>query len=407
LSETTTPQTAGLSLEAEQAAAADLQKAGAFAEAAVAYERLAARVLSVNIALNLGSCLSESGRFDEAERWLLLAGRHSPAQPEVHRLLGNLYAETDRLDAAELEYRTALAFQADHAPTRLALAGLLLTQGRYAEGWPLMEARVALNPEVVPPINVAFPEWKGGSLDGKSILVWYEQGLGDQIQFTRFAQVLKARGAAHVALGCRPPLVDLLATAPGVDEIVPTPRGETVSVRRYDFWSRYFSLPGALGVTVETLPARPYLSAPADRRGKRPGFKGGVGLAWRASPTGFNARNKNVPDELARRLLDLGARSLHPEDTGVADFADTAAIVEELDLVISIDTSVAHLAGAMGKPCWTMLPRLHCDWRWLRGRADSPWYPTMRLYRQQSPFDWEPVIDRVARDLKARLAAGK
>src|SRR6185437_814188 len=107
-------------------------------------------------------------------------------------------------------------------------------------------------------------------------------------------------------------------------------------------------------------------------------------------------------DDLAQRLLDLGARSLHPEDTGVADFADTAAIVEQLDLVISIDTSVAHLAGAMGKPCWTLIPRLHADWRWLRDRDDSPWYPTMRLYRQAAPLDWAPVIDRIEQDLETR-----
>jgi hypothetical protein len=258
---------------------------------------------------------------------------------------------------------------------------------------------------VVPPIQVSFPEWLGEPLAGRSILVWYEQGLGDQIQFARFAQSLKARGAGHVALGCRPPLVELLRTASGVDEIVPVPRGAAVSIRRYDLWTRYLSLPGRLGITLEALPSAPYLQAPADRRarwGGGKGERGGVGLAWRASPTGFNARNKNVPDPLAQRLLDLGARSLHPEDTGVTDFADTAAIVEGLDLVISIDTSVAHLAGAMGKPCWTLIPRLHADWRWLRERSDSPWYPTMRLYRQATAGDWAPVIERIVQDLDAR-----
>jgi hypothetical protein len=159
-------------------------------------------------------------------------------------------------------------------------------------------------------------------------------------------------------------------------------------------------VPGHLAVTPESLPNRPYLSAPADRRARWKGFEG-VGLAWRASPTGFNARNKNVPDALAQRLIALGARSLHPEDTGVADFADTAAIVEQLDLVISIDTSVAHLAGALGKPCWTLIPRLHADWRWLRERTDSPWYPTMRLYRQTEPLDWAAVIGRIETDLEA------
>ena len=106
-----------------------------------------------------------------------------------------------------------------------------------------------------------------------------------------------------------------------------------------------------------------------------------------------------MPDELARRLLDRGAVSLHPEDSGARDFADTAAIIERLDLVISIDTSVAHLAGAMGKPVWTLLPYVHCDWRWLRGRTDSPWYPTMKLYRQARPRDWTDTLAQVLRVL--------
>lgn len=394
---------AGAPAEDDLTLAARLQGEWAFAEAAEVYRRVAATALTVNVAVNLGVCLFETGAFDEAEQWLLLAARHKPALVELRRLLGNLFAETDRVDHAELEYRTALAFEPENLPTKLALSGLLLSVGRYAEGWPLMEVRAALNPDVVPPVKVSFPEWRGQPLQGKSILVWYEQGLGDQIQFARFAQGLKARGAAHVALGCRPPLVELLKTAIGVDEVISAPRGENVQIKRYDFWSRYFSLPGPLGVTLETLPTQPYLSAPADRRGKWPGFEGKVGFVWRSSPTGFNARNKNVPDSLAQRILDLGAVSLHPEDTGVADFADTAAIIEQLDMVISIDTSVAHLAGALGKPCWTLLPRLHCDWRWLRERSDSPWYPTMRLYRQAKAYDWTTVIDHLARDLKARL----
>ncbi|MFC3068709.1 tetratricopeptide repeat protein [Phenylobacterium soli] len=398
MSETTSSET-----EDALRAAMRLQEAGDYAGAIAAYRRMAEQALTVNIACNLGVCLSESGQFEEAEHWLMLAARHRPDLAELRRLLANLYTETDRLELAELEYRTALAFQPDNGSAKLGLGGLLLTVGRYAEGWPLLEARVGLNPEVVPPVKVSFPEWTGEPLAGKSVLVWYEQGLGDQIQFARFAQSLKARGAAHVALGCRPPLVSLLEMAAGVDEVIPVPRGGSISVKRYDFWTRYFSLPGRLGVTLQTLPTGPYISAPPDRRGKWPGFEGKVGFVWRSSPTGFNARNKNIPDDLAQRILDLGAVSLHPEDTGVADFADTAAIMEQLDLVISIDTSVAHLAGAMGKPCWTLIPRLHCDWRWMRDRADSPWYPTMRLYRQARPNEWGPVVERVERDLAARL----
>ncbi|HEV2533458.1 tetratricopeptide repeat-containing glycosyltransferase family protein [Phenylobacterium sp.] len=388
-------------LDAAFAEAARLQQQGDFAQAAEAYGRLAAKALTVNIAVNLGLCLTECGRFSEAEPWLTLAASHRPQAIEIRRLLGVLYSEMGDVERAEQQYRAGLQVAPDDGPLRLALAGLLLSVGRYREGWPLLEARVALHPDVVPPIDVGFPEWRGEDLAGRAILVWYEQGLGDQIQFARFAQGLKAAGAGHVALGCRPALAALLATAPGVDEVVPVARGETVAIRDYDVWSRYFSLAGHLGVTLETVPGAPYLSAAAGRRERWRGFEG-VGLVWRASPTGFNARNKNVPDDLARRLLDRGALSLHPEDTGAADFADTAAMVEQLDLVISIDTSVAHLAGAMGKPCWTLIPRLHADWRWLRDRDDSPWYPSMRLYRQAEPGDWAPLIARLEQDLDAR-----
>ena len=387
-------------------AAAELQRAGAHAEAAAIYRRMAERVLTVNVATNLALCLSELGRFEEAERWLLIAARHRPENPELRRLLGVLYAEMGRVELAELEYRTSLLLKPDQAAAATVnLGALLLSTGRYAEGWPKFERRAEMNPDLVPPISVSFPEWQGQELAGKSILVWYEQGLGDQIQMCRFAKTLKARGAAHVALGCRPSLVDLLATTPGADEIVRVPQQEAVVIRRYDYWTHFFSLPGRLGITLSNLPGEPYLFAREDRRARWAGATGGAraGLAWRASPTGFNARNKALPEPLARRLLDLGVISLDPADTGVADFADTAAIIEQLDLVISVDTSVAHLAGAMGKPCWTLLPRIHCDWRWLRDRDDSPWYPSMRLYRQAAPGDWTPVIDQVVADLAARF----
>lgn len=387
------------SIDPALAEAAELQGSRAFAEAAEAYRRyMAKRPLTVGVAANLSLCLSELGRFEEAESWLLTAARQKPDNPELRRLLGNLYGEMGRLDHAELELRTSLLLKPDQVGAKVNLGALLLSRGRYAEGWPLLEFRGQLNPDLVPELNVSFPEWKGEPLAGKSILVWYEQGLGDQIQMCRFAKTLKARGAAHVALGCRPTLVDLMATTPGADEIIPVPRDAKIVIRRYDCWTRFFSLPGRLDVTLNDIPAEPYLSAPEAHRARWKGASG-VGLAWRASPTGFNGQNKSLPDEAAQRLLDLGVMSLDPADSGVADFADTAAIVEQLDLVISVDSSVAHLAGAMGKPCWTLLPRLHCDWRWGRSRADTPWYPAMRLYRQQTVGDWGPVIDQVIADL--------
>lgn len=376
----------------------ELQQAQRFAEAAAIYRELAQTRLTSNLACNLGACLGELGDWTGATHYLELAARHQPANVDFHRRLGAVYAEAGRTDRAEQAYRAALASRPDDPSVELALAGLYLSLGRYAEGWPLLAARIALNPDVVPPLNLGYPEWRGQPLGGKSVLVWVEQGFGDQIQMCRFVSGLKARGAARVTLGCRPALAHLFSTLAGADRIIPVAAGAGASVPPHDFWSRYFSLPGELGVTLDDLPAEPYLAAPADRL-ERWSHAKGVGLVWQASPTGFNAGNKGMPAEAAQRILDRGAMSLHPEDTGARDFADTAAIIARLDLVISIDTSVAHLAGAMGKPCWTLLPHVHTDWRWLRERTDSPWYPSLKLYRQTKPRDWSETVDQVLRDL--------
>jgi hypothetical protein len=382
-------------------AGARLQKAGRYGEAAEVYLRLARQVLTVNLAINLGLCLTEIGDRAGAEHYLGLAARQKPQDPVIRRLLGIAYGEAGRTDLAEQEFRAALAVKPGDAATELALGALCLSMGRYAEGWPLMAVRAALHPDVVPPVAVSFPEWRGESLDGKSILVWVEQGFGDQIQMARFATTLKACGAARVTLGSRPQLAALFAAIEGVDGVVPVAVRGTAAVGPHDHWTRYFSLAQHLAVTLETLPGAPYLAAPADRRARWAGAAKGarVGVVWEASPTGFNAANKGLPRALAQRLLDRGAISLQPQDTGAQDFADTAAIIESLDLVISIDTAVAHLAGAMGKPCWTLLPYVHCDWRWLRDRADTPWYPTMLLYRQACARDWTETVDQVLRNL--------
>jgi tetratricopeptide (TPR) repeat protein len=379
-----------------------LQHDRRFSEAVDVYLPLARRVLTVKLATNLGVALGELGEARQAIHYLKLAADHRPENAALTRMLGHAYGEAGEVALAEQAYLKVLAANPDDAPAQLALGGVYLSVGRYAEGWPLLGARAALNPDLVPPLPLPYPEWRGEPLAGKSILVWVEQGFGDKIQFARFAKTLKAQGARQVSLGCSPSLTHLFSTLSGVDTLIPIAVGASAAVARHDYWSRYFSLPEHLRITLETLPAEPYLSAPPDRRAAWADFRkdARVGLAWRASPTGFNGANKGLPDSLAQRLLDLGAVSLDPADTGAADFADTAAIVETLDLVISIDTSVAHLAGAMGKPCWTLLPAINCDWRWLRDRTDSPWYPTMRLYRQATPRDWTGTVERVIADLR-------
>jgi hypothetical protein len=173
-----------------------------------------------------------------------------------------------------------------------------------------------------------------------------------------------------------------------------------------DGWVMACSLAGRLGVTPETVPHAPYLRATSAWSKPLPaGFR--VGLMTSGNPAYSNDQNRSLPPTAVEALQALPAQviDLRPSETGAADFADTAALVAELDLVISVDTAVAHLAGAMGKPCWVLLPASGLDWRWMRGRGDSPWYPSASLYRQAEPDDWTPVLEAVAADLAALAGA--
>lgn len=382
-----------------------LQRQRRWLEAVAAYREVAQVQLTVNVAVNMSICLVELGLFDVAEHWGRIVAVHRADQPRERLRLGHIYRANRKMDLAELEYRTALALSPADAEAKVALAQLLLQLGRYLEAWPLLEARAELAPDKVPEMRASFPQWRGEPLDGKSILVVHEQGFGDQIQMARFVAPMKAAGARAVTLICRPQLAALFAAAPGVDAVVAAELNQPAPVQPHDYWTRYVSLPGLFGATLDNLPQPPYLAAPPERRDRWAGFQGKVGFAWQASATGVNAAAKALSPQDAEVLRNLGCVSLQPEETGAADFADTAAIVEQLDLVISIDTAVAHLAGALGKPCWTLLPRLNTDWRWLLDRSDSPWYPSLRLYRQEKPGDWSEVLAQVSQDLAAFRAA--
>ncbi|HEY8003127.1 MAG TPA: hypothetical protein VIE16_02810, partial [Phenylobacterium sp.] len=198
-----------------------LQQALRFAEAAELYRELARTRLTSNLACNLGACLAELGDWEGATHFLELAAQHRPQDADFRRRLAAVHGEVGRLELAEEQYRAALALAPGDKATELGLAALYLSAGRYAEGWPLFAARVALNPGMVPRVAASFPEWRGEPLGGKSILVWVEQGFGDQIQMSRCANSLKAAGASRVSLGCRPQLADLFATLAGADTIIP------------------------------------------------------------------------------------------------------------------------------------------------------------------------------------------
>jgi hypothetical protein len=317
--------------------------------------------------------------------------------------LAALHDETGRLAEAEEAYTAALEMIPRHtlwaAETRLALGYCRLAQGKYdAASWGLHETRhdcPRFRPKPRLPWLTA-PEWRGEDLQGKHLVILPEQGLGDEVQFARFAPWLQTLTGAEVTLVCSPPL-ERLFRGLGVrlrttDEFV----ADSFTQRTADAWVMNMSIPARAAVTLENLPRAPYLVPP------HRGTGAGVGIVTRGNSAHANDAARSLDPAAASQLRNLpGAVSLHPEDTEAWDLADTAAIIAGLDLVVTVDTSVAHLAGAMGKPVWVLLPDRWTDWRWMRDRADSPWYPSARLYRQPSPGDWGSVLEAVRRDLEA------
>lgn len=290
-------------------------------------------------------------------------------------------------------YRRCLELDPSLAIARHNLCIALLTAGELEEGFALYDLRFQVGRQPVPKPKLSFPEWAGEPLDGRSILIWPEQGAGDHIMFARFVPELARRGA-RVTLLVPPNLARLFSTLPA-SIVVAEGR---VDIPACDVWAMAGSLPGRLGVGLASLPSGPYLPGAPNGRG--------IGVMARGNPAHGADRDRSLPPHVAARLLALpGARSLHPDDTGARDFEATAGIVRGLDLVISVDTSVAHLAGAMHKPTWILLQAKDPDWRWMLGRSDSPWYPTARLFRQPAADDWEGVVAEVEAALTARPAS--
>ncbi len=373
--------------------------------------------------LNLGVLLANQKRFDEAEATYQQALALSPESPAGWSNLGVLYACMKREAEAAQCYRTAMELDPQYGKARFNLSYLLLRQGRFEEGWSCLEARdwyAALGS------RLEFPRWQGEALTGKSMLLCYEAGHGDVIQFCRYAAVLKAQGAASITLICHPALQTLLAQLESVDKVIAY--DQPIPTTGWDFWSPLLSIPYHCQTRLDTIPAQlPYLHAPAERIEKwaellsSAGLR--VGLVWKGSTQFENDADRSLPslDVLAPLgtvagvhfiSLQKGAgedEALHPPvglllthlGAQLTDFADTAAVISNLDLVICVDTAVAHLAGALGKPCWVMLPEYKPDWRWLTERTDSPWYPgVMRLFRQTVMGDWSPVVTELVAALE-------
>jgi Flp pilus assembly protein TadD len=400
-----------------------LAEDGAVDEAEACYRRaIALSSRHVSIRLNFGAFLARLKRFEAAEHVYLAAIDVEPAGAQAWSNLAALYAQMKRFDDAEACCRKSLSLDPRYDKARINLAYLCLRQGRFEEGLEHYESRgwQARLGE-----TAACPRWQGKSLAHQSILVGHEAGYGDAIQFSRYVSRLKRLGARRVTLTAPRPLIELFRSLEGVDAVLPL--GEPLADPRFDCWTSLMSLPFHFRTRLDSIPDRlQYLRADAaaiERWKQRlPAASLRIGLVWRGNPNFENDADRSIGDASALRVLagvpgarfislqkgasreELEAISeplalLHLGDE-VADFSDTAAIVAQLDLVISVDTAVAHLAGALGKPCWLLLPSHMTDWRWLSDRADSPWYPrVMRLFTQPADGDWSSVLASVRAEL--------
>lgn len=371
--------------------------------------------------LGLGLALRRAGRHDEAVTALQRVLKLEPGHVIALNNLGRAHRAAGRYEAAITAFDRALALQPDHVDSRWNRAVAKLLAGRLPEAWDDAEARWQL-PGLDPHPSYPRPVWQGEALAGKRLLLVPEQGLGDAIQFARYVPLLAGAGA-HVLLGTRPELAGLMASLPGVGQVLAP--GDALP--DFDCYLPLLSLPRVCATGLESIPAKvPYLVPPpaALRRWEAliPGGEGlAVGLAWAGNPNHVNDANRSMPIAALAPLRDVpgvrffslqvgpraaeaelwpGLNDLSPQ---LADFTETAAAVARLDLVITVDTAVAHLAGALARPAWLMLAH-EPDWRWLAGRTDSPWYPTARLFRQARFNDWASVAHDVAAAL-ATLAA--
>jgi tetratricopeptide (TPR) repeat protein len=407
--------------------------------------------------MNLGIALLKAGRLEEAEQCCLRAVECAPGSADAHYNLAGVLLERDRYDDADrafaealrlrtdfpeawvnrgighqlnerggeaiAAFRRAIALRPAFAEAHLNLAVGLLQEGAYHEGWQEYEWRFRTADGRNPRQYATITEWDGGSVAGKALLVYQEQGLGDFLQCVRFIPELASRGA-RVVVACQPSMHSLLASVPGIAQTVaPNDRVDGI-----DLVCPVFSLPRIFQITVETIPGKvPYLDAAADSidrwRRRLPCDPDAVqvGIAWTGNPGHSNNRRRSLPEEALGVLLDIpgvmfhslhtgaqdggGIPAMHRYDGQLEDLAEVAALMRALDLVITVDTSFVHLAGGLGVPVWLLL-NFGGDWRWMRGRSNSPWYPTLRIFRQPRPGAWPAVLAEVRSALQER-ASGK
>ena len=400
-------------------------EAGQIDEAIGVYRRgLEVDGTSAELHSYLGAAMVMSGRLDEAVEEGRRATAIAPGMSRAHLNLGAALFERGELARAIASYRQSIMLNPTYAHARHTLGVAMLLAGDFEHGWSEYESRLDVNPARTPRRAFPMPFWDGSPLAGRTIVLHAEQGLGDTIQFVRYARLVAERGG-KVIIGCQEPLKRLLQNSPAFSQFPILARGETLP--SFDLHCPLMSLPFLFGTKLETIPGGvPYLQASPDdtRRWSEkiaarsaPGVRK-FGLVWAGSKKHKNDRNRSIAPAALTPLAQvtnaqffslqkgdnpLGATApaglvLVDMTADLSDLAEAAAMIANLDLVITVDTAIAHLAGAMGKPTWLLLSFVP-DWRWLLDRDDSPWYPSVRLFRQPAPGDWATVIARVVEAL--------
>jgi Flp pilus assembly protein TadD len=375
---------------------------------------------------NLAVILRDQGNPSEAADLCRRAIAIRPDHAEAHANLGNALLDLARPAEAAEAYRNALHLRPDFSQSQWGEAFALLLAGDFAQGWAKHEARWAK--AGIDPHGLSAPLWRGDSMNGKTILAHCEQGLGDTLQFIRFCLAIKRKSGADLVLLCPPPLRRLLTGAAGIDRIVTDIKDLPPHHARLPL----MSAPFALGITrAGDIPDTvPYLSACSQRTAewaaRLPDGAIRIGIAWQGNPKAAADKGRSIPLSFFAGLAELpGVRLISLQksfgteqiaalpdpgavqtlgtdfDAGPDAFMDAAAVMMSLDLIITSDTAIAHLAGALGRPVWVVV-QYSPDWRWMLDRDDSPWYPSMRLFRQRTAGDWSHPFD----EIKARILSG-
>jgi Flp pilus assembly protein TadD len=404
-------------------AGAALHDLGRYEEAITSYQHAIAIAPGMGEAHNnLGNSLMALGRFAEAADSFLRAAEILASSPVPLTALATALQAIGKVAEAEDVCRKALALDHAFAAGHWNLALNLLLQGKYEEGWQEYEWRWK-KPDFTSPVrHNDIPLWDGSPLDGRTILLHAEQGFGDAIQFVRYVPMVASCGG-NVVLECHPQLISLFQGIHGVTSVVTFGEGLPVC----DCQAPFLTLPRIFATTLDTIPACPSISAPVALKTKwqqHLSFYSGpkVGIVWAGSTVHHNDRFRSLPlaflSSFATRTdihlfsLQIGAAKRQLELSPLAnqiidltdhieDFADTAALIEQLDLVISVDTAVAHLAASLGKPVLLLLA-FAPDWRWLLDRSDSPWYPTIQIFRQKMPGEWGDILTSVLAAVDSR-----